>query len=108
MRIPRSFCLLGHTITVRIVSNRDWEDLAEQYEEILDDDMQEAYGFWVAADNLIVLRKQKHSVMLHTFWHEFMHAVDEYANSSLTHEEIDTIGGLLAQAMSTLNAVPKG
>lgn len=105
MRIPKSLRLMGHKIVVRIVSKRDWEDLADKYEEVLGEDMQDAHGFWVPHDNLIVLRRRQRSFMLHTFFHELMHAVLYYANSALTHDEqfVDSVGGLLAQAISTFN-----
>lgn len=95
---------MGHTITVRVVSNRDWEALSDKYEEVLDDDMQDACGFFVPEDNLIVIRRRKASFMLHTFCHELMHAILYYANSELSTDEVlvDAAGGLLAQALSTL------
>jgi hypothetical protein len=98
MRVPKSFPLLGHTITVRIVPNRDWEELAERYE-----DMEDAVGLWCADDNLIVLLRQKRSALLHAFFHELMHAVLHYMSSPLTNDEVfvDTVGGLLAQAIES-------
>lgn len=97
-RIPKTLKLLGHTVTVRIVSKRDWEDLADKYPE-----MDECVGFWVPDDNLIVLLRQPRSKLWHTYCHELMHAVLYYANSPLTHDEIfvDLTGALLAQALET-------
>ena len=97
-RVPKSFKLLGHTITVRIVGKRDWEALADKYE-----DMEDTVGWWVPEDNLIVLLRQPRSKLWHTYCHELMHAVLHYANNPLTHDEdfVDLTGALLAQALET-------
>jgi hypothetical protein len=97
-RIPKTVQLLGHTITVRVVTRRDWEDLADKYE-----DMEDSLGFWIADDNLIVLKRQPRSLIWHTYCHELMHAILYYANSPLTHDEafVDITGALLAQALDT-------
>ncbi len=97
-RIPKSFDLLGHTVTVRVVSKRDWEALTEDYEEMEDD-----VGYWIPDDNLIVLLRQPRSRMLHTLAHEMTHAVLYYMNSPLWADEIfvDQMGGLWAQALAT-------
>lgn len=97
-RIPRQFMLLGHTIHVRIVSKRDWEELAE-----IHDDIEDCEGFWIPDDNLIVLLRQQPSKMFHCFGHELMHAILYYSGSSLWADEnlVDRTGALLAQALST-------
>jgi hypothetical protein len=97
-RIPKSFQLLGHTITVRVVSKRDWEDLCDKYEE-----MEDTVGWWVPGDDLIVILRQSRAQMAHTFAHELMHAILYYANSPLTRDEafVDITGALLAQALDT-------
>lgn len=97
--IPKSFQLLGHTITVRIVSKRDWEALAEQSDDMDEGDL----GYWIPDRNLIVLRRQPKSQLLHTFYHELMHAVLFYMNSPLWTDErfVDNASGLLAQAIHT-------
>lgn len=60
VRIPKSFTIMGHTIKVLIVSLRDWEALAEKYDE-----MEDCCGFWVPDSNLIVLLRQHKSKLLH-------------------------------------------
>lgn len=97
-RIPKSFCLLGHTITVRVVNKRDWDDLCEKYEELED-----SVGWWIPEDDLIVIKRQSSAMMIHTLMHEITHAILYFMNSSLTHDEkfVDVFGGLLAQALST-------
>lgn len=98
MRVPKRFHLLGHTITVRVVSKRDWEVLAESYE-----DMEDAIGFWCPSENLILIRRQRKTQVLHTFAHELTHAVLYYMNHGLYKNEVfvDNFGGLLAQALET-------
>lgn len=89
---------MGHTITVRLVSPRDWDDLCDKYEELED-----SVGWWIPGDDLIVIKRQTKAATFHTFCHELMHAITYYANSQLTHDEafIDATGGLLAQALNT-------
>jgi hypothetical protein len=101
-RIPKSFQLLGHTITVRIVSVRDWEALVEAVDD--DNNMDEAdLGYWIPGDDLIVLKRQPKAQLMHTFTHELTHAILYYMNCALWTDEVfvDNFGGLLAQAMDT-------
>lgn len=97
-RIPKSFSLYGHTVTVRVVAKKDWEALTDVYEE-----MEDSCGWWVPADNLIVLLRQSRSLMLHALWHEITHAVLYYMNDTRWQDEkyVDQMGGLLAQVMAT-------
>lgn len=98
-RIPKSYELLGHKITIRVCSTREWEALCEMCEKIEEDD----YGVWFPDDNLIVIRRTKASLMWHTFWHETSHAVLDMMNSPLSNDEafVDNLAGLLAQANAT-------
>lgn len=98
MKIPKSFTIMGHTIKVHIVSLRDWEALAEQYDE-----MDDCCGFWVPDANLIVLLRQPRSKLLHTFHHELTHAILFYMNNKLWRNEafVDQFAGLLSQALET-------
>lgn len=95
---------MGHTIKVHIVSERDWESLAEQYDE-----MDDCCGFWVPDSNLIVLLRQPKSKLLHTFHHELCHAILFYMNSPLWRNEkwVDQFAGLLHQALETGKNVSK-
>lgn len=99
-RIPKSFSLLGHTITVRVLSKRDWEELVEMNEHIEEDD----FGAWFQSENLILIRRTSRSLMLHTFAHELLHAILDMMNSPLSYDEVfvDSFGGLLAQALGTV------
>lgn len=98
MRVPKSFFIMGHEIKVHIVSQRDWESLAEKYDE-----MDDCCGFWVPDSNLIVLLRQPKSKLLHTFHHELVHAILYYMNSKLWNNEgfVDQFAGLLSQALET-------
>lgn len=101
-RIPKTLQLLGHTITVRIVSRRDWEALVEEVDD--PENMDESdVGYWIPDDDLIVIKRQSKAQMLHTFYHELMHAVLYYMNSPLWTDEVfvDNSSGLFAQAMDT-------
>lgn len=101
-RIPKSFQLLGHTITVRIVSKRDWDALVEEVDDAENMDESDV-GYWIPDSDLIVIKRQSKPQMLHTFTHELTHAVLYYMNSGLWTDEVfvDNFGGLLAQAMDT-------
>lgn len=98
-RIPKTFSLLGHTITIRVLSKRDWEALAEMSEQIDEED----FGAWFQSQNLILIRRTSRSLMMHTFVHELTHAVLDMMNSDLSFDEafVDNFGGLLAQALGT-------
>lgn len=97
MKIPKTLQLLGHTITVRIVSKRDWETLADSY------DLEDAVAVWLPAINIIAIKRQTRSQMLHCYTHELTHAILDMMNDKLSHNEVfvDNFGGLLAQAMGT-------
>lgn len=96
-RIPKQFKLLGHTITVRVIGQRDWDALCDDY------DIVDAVGCWRHSDYAIVLLRQPRSKLLHTFAHELTHAVLDMMNDKLSYNEkwVDQFGGLLAQAMDT-------
>lgn len=98
-RIPTSLQLLGHTITVRVVGKKDWEALTEMSEHIDEED----FGAWFQQENLILIRRTKHSLMFHTFTHELLHAILDMMNSPLSYDEafVDNFGGLLAQALDS-------
>jgi len=98
VKIPKSFTIMGHTIKVHIVSVRDWESLAEKYDE-----MDDCCGFWVPDSNLIVLLRQPRSKLFHTYTHELTHAILFYMNNKLWRNEqfVDQFGGLLSQALET-------
>lgn len=96
-RIPKTFFLLGHEITVRVVSRRDWEAIAE------DNDLEDAVACWCPERDLILIRRDTRPQMLHAFAHELTHAVLDMMSNKLSYDEVfvDTFGGLLAQAMDT-------
>lgn len=97
-RIPKTLQLLGHTIRIHVISKAHWEALADKYEDIED-----AVAYWSPRDNVILIKRQPRSQMLHSLYHELTHAILDMMSNKLTHDEVfvDQFGGLLAQAMDT-------
>lgn len=97
-RIPRSFELGPHTITVQVVSDAEMAELSPDV----------PLGLWVSGHLTIYLLKPRKGlrkdVQLHTFWHEYFHALywclgrmDECDDEVL----VDQCGLLTMQAMKT-------
>lgn len=97
-RIPSQFQLLGHTIEVRVLSEKFWDQHAK--EAGFDD----AVGGWIPAKHLIIVKRQPPTMLWHTFYHELTHAILDMMGHKLCHDEsfVDLMGGLLAQAMQSL------
>lgn len=97
-RIPKSFQLLGHTIGVHVINAGDWDALSEKYPDIED-----CVGYWSPKDNVILVKRQKRSMMHHTFVHELLHAALDQMNHRLSRNEVfvDNLAGLLSQALET-------
>ncbi len=96
-RIPKSFKLMAHTITVQLIEEEELERRAGGVP---------AYGLFVPGELTIYLqnpnRKCKRSVVLQTFYHELFHALFWVANHQWTNEKlVDQCGHLLHQAVST-------
>ena len=92
-RIPKSFQLLNHRITVRVFPQSEWP---AKYAD--------AVGVWDNTRNEILLLRQPKTVLRHTFWHEATHALlDMSGKSKLSSNEsfVDAMGGLLAQMMDS-------
>jgi hypothetical protein len=90
-RIPKSFGLLGHTITVKIINQKEWKYANE-------------WGWWDPAKNEILLVRQPRTQLRHSFWHEVSHAIlDLMGQAKLSANEafVDQMGGLLAQMMDS-------
>jgi hypothetical protein len=90
-RIPKSFELLGHTITVKVINKRDWKYDGE-------------WGWWDPGRNEILLVRQPRTQLRHSFWHEAGHAIlDLMGHTKLSANEafVDQLGGLLAQLMDS-------
>ncbi len=88
--IPKRFQLMGHTITVEVISKKDWK-----YEDCV--------GRFDPETNKIQVLKQKRSMTAHSFWHEVTHAMLHTIGHRLYSNEpfVDQIGGLLAQIMDS-------
>ena len=89
-RIPTSFKLMGHTITVQVISKSEWE---------YDDEL----GFWDPEKNEILLLRQRRTLLMHCFMHEVMHAVLDMMSHKQARDEafVDQVAGLLSQVMET-------
>lgn len=90
-RIPKTFKLMGHTISVRLVAKKDWK-------------YKDEWGWWDPAKNEILLVKQPRTQLRHSFWHEVTHAMlDMVGQIKLSADErfVDQVGGLLAQIMDS-------
>jgi hypothetical protein len=90
MRIPRAFSLMGHRVTVEIVSKKDWP-----YEDAL--------AIWLPQEYKIFILRKRKALMVHSFLHELMHAILDTLNHKLSRDEVfvDTVAGLLQQALET-------
>ena len=97
--IPRSFKILGHTITVELV-----DDLVEKHK---------AYGLCLYHEHRILLQvptedlKITPSHLLQTFWHEYFHmALYSLGHQTLADDEalVDQLGQVVHQALKTKKA----
>jgi hypothetical protein len=89
-RIPKSFRLLGHTITVHVLPRSRWPH-------------EDCVGLFDPASNHIYVMRQSKSQTAHSFWHEVTHAMLFYMNHKLYSNEqfVDQLGGLVAQVIAS-------
>ena len=91
--IPKSFNLMGHTITVKRVKEKDWSD-------------DDAVGFWNSQNSTIsVLDGLGDDKTQQIFCHELVHAIlSNMAEDDLNNNEkfVDVFGSLLHQAWSSI------
>ncbi len=90
-RIPRTFQILGHVVDVVTVPEAKWKH---------GDD----WAFWDASKLRIEVCRGRRSMAFHSFCHELTHCLFEMAGRpDLSGDEafVDTVGGLLAQALTT-------
>lgn len=92
--VPKSFDLLGHTITVVIR-----EDLLSECD---------CYGRWTRAKQLIELQEVNSEVtqsfQLQTFWHEVAHAILDHIGEDKQSEDekyVDLWGQCIHQVLKT-------
>jgi hypothetical protein len=90
MRIPSSFKLMGHTVTVDLIPPIKWK-------------RKDACGWFDPNKLHIEVLKRPGTITEQTFLHELMHAVFYALNHPLYQNEelVDQIGGLLHQAIKT-------
>jgi hypothetical protein len=92
--IPTSFQLLGHTITVRVISRSKWRH------------GKNVVGMWMPDKLRIDLLSDPIETQLQaTFCHELTHAMLDMMNHELSHDEVfvDNLGALLMQALITFD-----
>ena len=90
--IPARFNLMGHTITVKVVPEKQWRDKT-------------CVGLYKPEDCAILIRGSlRPEVMQQTFVHEMTHAILYYMNHALKNDEpfVDTFASLLHQAWTTV------
>ena len=89
-RIPKSFRLMGHTITVTVIPRKLWT-------------FEDCVGLFDPATNSIYVLRQSKSQTAHSFWHEATHAMLFYLNHKLYGNEqfVDNIGGMIAQIIDS-------
>lgn len=90
--IPKSFQLLGHTITVRVMPRSKWRH------------GKNVVGMWIPDKLRIDLLADPIETQLQaTFCHELTHALLDMMNHKLSNDEVfvDNLGALLQQALTT-------
>jgi hypothetical protein len=90
-RVPHSFKVLGHTVEVVTIPLKKWKH-------------GDAWAFWDSDKLRIEVCSGKRSMAFHSFCHELSHCLFEMAGrGDLSSDEalVDTVGGLLAQALSS-------
>lgn len=90
--IPKSFQLLGHTITVRVIPRSKWRH------------GKSVVGMWIPDKLRIDLLADPIETQLQaTFCHELTHALLDMMNHKLSSDEVfvDNLGALLQQALTT-------
>lgn len=90
--IPKTFQLMGHTITVRVVAEKDWTD-------------DDAVGLWNPQNLLIQIRGgMPDQRTQQAFCHELVHAILCHFSHPLNTDEafVDTFAGLLHQAWTSI------
>lgn len=97
-RVPTSFQIGPHTITVTVVSE---EEMAAIHPEV-------PLGLWLRDALQIYVQKTRKGFpktqQLHTFWHEYAHAMLDFAGEwDLSADErlVDVLGMHLTQAHAT-------
>lgn len=89
-RLPSQFKLMGHTIRISRVAQKDWKHA-------------DCIAYFDPTQNKILILKQPHSIMHHAFWHEVVHSMLNVISHPLYSDEnfVDSLGGMLAQIIET-------
>ena len=110
--IPKQFQLGPHTVKVRLVSYAEMERIAQtpnpDFAPDEDEDKSVPWGLWVRGENAIFVQKVRLgfnvSQQIHTFWHEYYHALFSMLNRpgmSDNEELVDQCGLLHSQMQQT-------
>lgn len=101
-RIPSTFQMGPHTVTVRVISRREMGTLAAKWS------MGEVDGLCDYEHHTIYLRKADKGfpkrLQMHTFWHEYFHMLFHcLGRERLARDEtlVDNCGALHLQALNT-------
>ena len=89
--LPKSYCLLGHTVTVKVVPGADWAH-------------PDCVGLYEPHRHRILIRGDlSESLQQHTLYHEMVHSWLSAMSHDLNEDEkfVDMLGGLIHQAMTT-------
>ena len=100
MKIPKRLKLMGHSISVSVVSKKAWYEFAPT----VDLDPDEACAVWLpSSDRIVMMRNKNKELLFHTFWHESMHAILDMMSHKLSRDEVfvDQSAALIAQAIAT-------
>lgn len=92
MRIPRSFQLMGYTISVEVVPRERW-----QHDDALG-------GYLPVEQRIYICEQPSAEGMLQCFLHELTHAILStlnYEELSKNEQLVDNVAGLLHQALTS-------
>lgn len=107
-RIPKQFQLGPHVIKVHLVSEAEMQKIAEGNRDEDDEDKSAPWGMFIRGENVIFVQKVRlgfnQSQQIHTFWHEFYHALFAALNENDMQENerlVDQCGLLHTQMVQS-------
>lgn len=106
--IPKRFQLGPHTVTVRLVTEKEMQAECRKRGDPIPDDENVPMGYTVFDENLVLIRRSSKrfsaEMQMHAYWHEYFHILLERAGRErLARDEnlVDTLGGLQMQAFKS-------
>lgn len=110
-KIPKQFQLGPHTVKVYLVNEKEMAKVSNTpyaSDDERDEDKSIPWGLWIRGENAIFVQKVRlgfnESQQIHTFWHEYYHALFAMLNKSdMTDNEelVDQCGLLHSQFLQT-------